>query len=93
MLRKKRDRAEEPGTDADTGAGERGVEHRRNVLLFASGSSAVILVWFALGNLHRVTIEFWVTQSRAPLVLVIAISGLLGALISALVGRRRPRRR
>ena len=93
MRRKERDLAEEPGTGTETGAEERGVQRRRNVGLFASGAAAVILVWFALGNLHRVTIEFWVTQSRAPLVLVIAISGLLGAVISALVTRRWPRRR
>jgi uncharacterized integral membrane protein len=77
----------------DSGPGERAVERRRYSLLFVSGAAAVILVWFALGNLHRVSIEFWVTQSRAPLILVIAISGLLGAVISALVGRRRPRQR
>lgn len=54
------------------------------------GVAGILLVWFALGNLRHVSIEFWVTQSRAPLIVVIAISGLLGASIATLARRRRP---
>ena len=53
--------------------------------------AVVLLVWFAFGNLHDVSIEFWVYDRKAPLIIVILISGLLGALITALVMRRRPK--
>jgi uncharacterized integral membrane protein len=53
--------------------------------------AVVLLVWFALANLSRVRIDFWVFHRGAPLIVVIVISGLLGALITALVMRRRPR--
>jgi uncharacterized integral membrane protein len=49
----------------------------------------ILLVWFALANLRDVRIDFWVFNRQAPLILVIVISGLLGALIGALVMRRR----
>jgi uncharacterized integral membrane protein len=54
-------------------------------------AAVVLLVWFALANLRDVRIDFWVFSRQAPLILVIVISGLLGALITALVMRRRPR--
>ncbi len=53
--------------------------------------AGVLLVWFALGNFHRVGIDFWVYHRQAPLIVVILISGLLGALITALVMRRKPK--
>ncbi len=54
-------------------------------------AAAALLVWFALANLRDVRIDFWVFDRQAPLIVVIAISGLLGAAIAALVLRRRPR--
>ena len=51
----------------------------------------ILLVWFAVANLNRVRIDFWVFHRQAPLILVIVISGLLGALITALIMRRRPK--
>jgi uncharacterized integral membrane protein len=62
---------------------------RRNLTLAGLGVAAVLLAWFAVANSRTVTIDFWVRDSRAPLIVVIAISGLLGALISALARRRR----
>jgi uncharacterized integral membrane protein len=53
--------------------------------------AVVLLVWFALANLRDVRIDFWVFNRQAPLILVIVISGLLGALIGALLMRRRQR--
>ncbi len=53
--------------------------------------AAVLLGWFALANLRDVRIDFWVFNRQAPLILVIVISGLLGALITALVMRRKPK--
>jgi hypothetical protein len=42
-----------------------------------------------LANVRDVRIDFWVSSRQAPLILVIVISGLLGALIGALVMRRK----
>ncbi len=51
----------------------------------------VLLVWFAVANTRKVQIDFWVFNRQAPLILVIVISGLLGALITALIMRRKPK--
>jgi uncharacterized integral membrane protein len=71
---------------------EHPADRKGNARLIAVGAAAVLLVWFAVRNLGSVTIEFWVVDRKAPLILVIVISGLLGALIAALVGRHRSRR-
>ncbi|HWF16703.1 MAG TPA: LapA family protein [Acidimicrobiales bacterium] len=68
---------------------DRGVDRRHQAALIAVGVAAVLLVWFALANLRDVRIDFWVFNRQAPLILVIVISGLLGALIAALIMRRR----
>jgi uncharacterized integral membrane protein len=70
---------------------ERGVDRRHQVALVGVGVAVVLLVWFALANVRDVRIDFWVFNRQAPLILVIVISGLLGALITALVMRRRTR--
>ena len=85
-LMAKRDRVER--VDGDGGAK---TERRRQVVLVGVAVAVIVLVWFALGNIHDVSIRFWIYQRRAPLIIVILISGLLGALITALVMRRRPK--
>jgi uncharacterized integral membrane protein len=65
------------------------VDRRRDLWLVAAGVAGVLLVWFALGNLRDVSIDFWVTRRSSPLILVIAISGLLGALMATLALRRK----
>jgi uncharacterized integral membrane protein len=82
----KRDRVER--VDGDGGAK---TERRRQVVLVGVAVAVIVLVWFALGNIHDVSIRFWIYQRRAPLIIVILISGLLGALITTLVTRRRPK--
>jgi uncharacterized integral membrane protein len=78
--------------DDPTGGDRPGrLDRRQQVRLIAVTAALVLLVWFALGNFHRVGIEFWVFHRDAPLILVILISGLLGALITALVMRRKPK--
>ena len=62
---------------------------RQDIRLVAIGVVAVLLVWFALDNFQDVQIHFWVQTARAPLVVVILISGILGALVGALIRRRR----
>jgi uncharacterized integral membrane protein len=70
--------------------GDKEIDRRRQVALVGVAVAVILLVWFALGNIHDVSIEFWVYDRKAPLIIVILISGLLGALITALVMRRRP---
>lgn len=67
-------------------------ERMRNVRLVGIGLAAVALGWFALANLGSVSIRFWISERRAPLILVIVISGLLGALIAMLAQRYKSRR-
>jgi uncharacterized integral membrane protein len=65
------------------------LDRRRQATLIGVAIAVVLLVWFAVANLRDVKIDFWVYSRQAPLILVIVISGLLGALIGALVMRRR----
>jgi uncharacterized integral membrane protein len=71
--------------------GHKEIDRRRQATLIGVGIAVVLLAWFALGNIHDVSIQFWVFDRKAPLIIVILISGLLGALITALVMRRRPK--
>jgi uncharacterized integral membrane protein len=70
-------------------SGRKPVDRRQQALLIAIGVGATLLIWFALENFQDVSITFWVFDRHAPLILVILISGLLGALITALVMRRK----
>jgi uncharacterized integral membrane protein len=74
---------------AGRGAGEGPDTRRHDVRMVLIGVAAVLLVWFALANLQNTPIHFWVTTTRAPLIVVIAIAGAFGAVIGALVARRR----
>jgi uncharacterized integral membrane protein len=69
--------------------GHREVDRRRQATLVGVAVATILLVWFALANLGDVRIDFWVFHRQAPLIVVIVISGLLGALITALVMRRK----
>jgi uncharacterized integral membrane protein len=73
------------------GGGHKEVDRRRQATLVGVGVAIILLAWFALANLRSVQIDFWVFHRHAPLILVIVISGLLGALIAALVMRRKPK--
>lgn len=55
--------------------------------------AAAAIVWFAVDNTQSVTIDWWVTEQRSPLILVIVVSFALGAAVSLLVSRRRRRRK
>ncbi len=78
-------------SDPHDSAGEKGkeVDRRRQVTLVGVAVAGIILGWFALANIGNVRIDFWVFHRQAPLILVIVISGLLGALITALAMRHR----
>ena len=78
-------------SQGDSGEDRRPVDRRRQATLIGVAIAVVLLVWFALANTRHVQIDFWVFNRQAPLILVIVISGLLGALIGALLMRRRGR--
>jgi uncharacterized integral membrane protein len=77
----------------ESGGGHKEIDRRRQATLVGVGVAVILLVWFAVANLRDVRIDFWVFHRQAPLILVIVISGLLGALITALVMRRKPKDR
>jgi uncharacterized integral membrane protein len=81
--------AEEDGGSG--GGGKRQVDRRRQVRLIAIVVVVILLGWFAVANTRRVQIDFWVFHRQAPVILVILISGLLGALIALLIMRRKPK--
>jgi uncharacterized integral membrane protein len=76
---------------AEPEGGAKGADRGHQARLVGVAVAVVLLAWFALANLRKVQIDFWVFHRQAPLILVIVISGLLGALITALVMRRRPK--
>ncbi len=67
---------------------KRPIDRRHQATLIGVGAAVVLLAWFALANLRNVRIDFWLIDRQAPLILVIVISGLLGALITWLAMRR-----
>ena len=73
------------------GGGKKDVDRRHQFRLVGVAVGVILLVWFAVANTRKVRIDFWVFNRQAPLILVIVISGLLGALITALIMRRKPK--
>lgn len=49
----------------------------------------VLLVLFGIANTGDATVDYLVGDSDAPLIIVMLLSAILGALIAALVHRRR----
>jgi uncharacterized integral membrane protein len=72
-------------------SGGRSMDRRQQGRLIAIAVGVTLLVWFAVENTQDVSIHFWVTARQAPLIVVIVISVLLGALVTALIMRRRPK--
>lgn len=70
---------------------KKGLDRRRQATLIGVAIAGALLGWFALANLRDVRIDFWFYNRQAPLILVIVISGLLGALITALAMRHKGR--
>jgi uncharacterized integral membrane protein len=84
--------AEAHSPESDDGGGRGGdVSRGRQFRMVGVAVALILLVWFALANFRKVQIDFWVFNRQAPLIVVIVISGLLGALITALVMRRKPK--
>ncbi|MGH9031007.1 MAG: lipopolysaccharide assembly protein LapA domain-containing protein [Acidimicrobiia bacterium] len=61
--------------------------------LIIAGIVIVLVLWFALVNSQRVTIDFIIFERRARLIYVILGSAVLGAIAGALLRHRRRERR
>jgi uncharacterized integral membrane protein len=76
-------------TFEEDGGDKKKVDRGHQFRLFGILVLGILLGWFALANIRNVQIDFWVFHRQAPLILVIVISGLLGALITFLLMRRK----
>ena len=76
---------------AEPAGGGKAVDRRHQFRLVGILVLGILLGWFALANFGKVRIDFWVFHRQAPLIVVIVISGLLGALIAVLIMRRKPK--
>ena len=59
----------------------------------AAAAVAFLLIAFGVANDDRVAVNYLVVTRDSPLILVVGVSALLGAIIGALLMRRRPRGR
>ncbi|MBA3282417.1 MAG: LapA family protein [Acidimicrobiia bacterium] len=50
---------------------------------------AIVLIAFAVANTKRVKVNFLVADAKAPLIVVLLATALVGAVIGALLRRRR----
>ena len=73
----------------EDGGEKKKVDRRYQVRLVGILALGILLGWFALANIRKVQIDFWVFHRQAPLIVVILLSGLLGALITFLIMRRK----
>src|SRR5437762_2977596 len=86
------DRVRDPARPADGGRRRRkgGMEVDRGfeVKTLAAIAVGVLIIAFAIANNHQVKVDFLVTTTDAPLVVVIVIALLLGFILGNLVRRR-----
>lgn len=61
------------------------------VRLLPAAVLLLILVVFAVSNSQKTTVDFLVTETEAPLALVLLVTAVVGALIAALVKFQRRR--
>ena len=82
----------DPGRPARTGP-ERPVRKERAIAskTIAAIAVAFLLIAFGVSNDDRVAVDYLVVTRDSPLILVIGVSALLGAVIGALIVRRRSR--
>jgi uncharacterized integral membrane protein len=71
----------------EDGGDKKKIDRRSRFRLVGILVLGILLGWFALANIGRVRIDFWLFHRQAPLIVVILISGLLGALITFLIMR------
>jgi uncharacterized integral membrane protein len=81
--------ADEPRPPAPSPAGWRRLARPRIVL---GAVALVLVVWFAVANSQRVTVDWFLVETSSPLFLVILLAAVLGALADRLIRWRRARR-
>ena len=82
----------DPGRPTVTGE-RRPVKKERAIAskTIAAIAVAFLLIAFGVSNDDRVAVDYLVVTRDSPLILVIGVSALLGAIIGALIVRRRSR--
>jgi uncharacterized integral membrane protein len=83
----------DPTRSPVTGTTERPVKKQRGLAskTIAAVAVAFLLIAFGVSNDDRVPVDYLVVTRDSPLILVIGVSALLGAILGALVMRRRSR--
>jgi uncharacterized integral membrane protein len=76
---------------ADPGAAPPRKERAIASKTIAALAVAFLLIAFGVSNDNHVSVDYLVFTRDSPLILVIGVSALLGALVGALVMRRRAR--
>ena len=51
-----------------------------------------LVIWFAVANSQRVTVDWFLVETRSPLFLVVLLAAVLGALADRLIRWRRQRK-
>lgn len=83
----------DPSRLPSTSEHERPVRRQRALAskTIAAVAVAFLLIAFGVSNDNRVAVDYLVITRQSPLILVIGVSALLGALIGGLIVRRRSR--
>jgi uncharacterized integral membrane protein len=83
----------QPGTAGTPAAGARPRRSRRETIrLVAVGTLAVLATLFAVFNLDQVKVNLLFTTQELPLIVVIVVCLLVGAIFGAVLDRRSRRR-
>lgn len=85
--------ADQSGPGVGSGTPPKGAKQRRfsprQIRQFGVGALAALLILFAVLNLDRVKVNWIVTTSQTPLIVVIAVAFVVGALVGLLLARSR----
>jgi uncharacterized integral membrane protein len=83
----------DPTRSPVTGTQERPVKKERAIAskTIAAVAVAFVLIAFGVSNNHQVSVDYLVFTRDSSLILVIAVSALLGAVVGGLIVRRRSR--
>ena len=83
----------DPTRSPVTGTQERPVKKERALAskTIAAVAVAFVLIAFGVSNNDKVPVDYLVFTRDSPLILVIAVSALLGAIVGGLIVRRRSR--
>jgi uncharacterized integral membrane protein len=66
---------------------------RLSVQVFIGALALSAVIWFAVANFQRVEVDWFLVTTSSPLVFVIVLSAVLGALVDRLIRWRSARRR